>query len=77
MSEVTMAKKKGRPAGTTRVTRTYSTIKIDRSLMGMLKAVATRRGTSVADLASDIVRPIIEKEYVSMLREDERSKEEG
>lgn len=72
MSGVIVAKKKGRPAGTGHATRAYSTIKLDKTLMGMLKALAARRGVTIADLASDMIRPILEKDYVAMLREDQR-----
>lgn len=62
---VVMSERKGRPKGA----KTYRAVKIDASLIPMAKAIATRRGITLADLISDTIRPFIEREYVGMLRE--------
>lgn len=60
----------GRPKGSKTTTTTYCTVRLDKSLIGMLKAMATRHGVTSADWLSDTIRPILEKCYVEMLRAD-------
>ena len=61
-----MAKKRGRPKVSE---RDDVTIKIDRPLASMVKAIANRRGVGSAEVLSDLAKPSIERAYAQMLRE--------
>jgi hypothetical protein len=62
-----MAKKqRGRPKVSD---RDDVTIKIDRPLASMIKAIANRRGVGSAEVLSDLARTPVEKAYRQMLRE--------
>ena len=65
-----MAKKRGRPKTSE---RTDVAVKIDRAVAAKAKAIATHRGTSVAEVLSELARPAIDKAYAAMLRELEAS----
>ena len=60
-----MAKAKGRPRTSQ---RDDITVKIDRALVGQAKLVATHRGTSVAELLSELLRVPLGQAYLEMLR---------
>lgn len=55
-----MAKKAGRPKTST---GSAPTIRIEADLQSMLKYIAARRGMPVAKLTSDLIRPIVEREF--------------
>jgi hypothetical protein len=61
-----MAKAKGRPK---RSERDDVTVKLDRTLVGKAKLVATHQGVPVAELLSDLARGPLDKAYAQMLRE--------
>jgi hypothetical protein len=61
-----MAKKRGRPKVSD---RDDVTIKIDRPLASMVKAIANRRGVGSAEILSDLAKAPIERAYSQMLRE--------
>lgn len=61
----TVAKKRGRPQSE----RNDQSVKVDRSVVGKAKAVATHRGITVAELISEMLRAPIDKAYAQMLRE--------
>lgn len=63
-------KKQGRPKGSRTTTKTYCTVRLDKSLIAMLKAVSTREGITASDWLSDAVRPILERTYIEILRND-------
>jgi hypothetical protein len=66
-----MAKAKGRPKTSE---RDDSTVRIDRTVLGKAKLVATHRGVSVAELLSEVVRVPVDRAYAAMLRELEGGK---
>lgn len=55
-----MAKKAGRPKTST---GSAPTIRIEADLQSMLKYIAARRGVPVAKLTSDLIRPVVEREF--------------
>ncbi len=61
-----MAKKRGRPKVSD---RDDVTIKIDRPLASMVKAIANRRGVGSAEILSELAKAPIERAYGQMLRE--------
>ena len=60
------AKAMGRPK---RSERDDVTVKLDRTIVGKAKLVATHKGVSVAELLSEVVRGPLDKAYAAMLRE--------
>lgn len=66
-----MAKAKGRPK---RSERDDVPVRVDRPLVSMAKAIATRRGTSAAEVISDLLKEPLERAYAAMLRELEGKK---
>ncbi len=66
-----MAKAKGRPK---RSERDDVTVKVDRALVSMAKLIATRRGVSVAEVISELLKEPMERAYARMLRELEGPK---
>jgi hypothetical protein len=48
-----------------------ATIKVERDIAGMARSLAARRGMSVADAVSPVIRAAITKAFLDMLREDE------
>lgn len=61
-----MARPKGRPK---RSERDDVTVKIDRAIVGMAKAIATSRGITLAELLSESLEGPISKSYAQMLRD--------
>jgi hypothetical protein len=61
---VLMAKKRGRPKV---LDRDDVTIKIDRPLASMIKAIANRRGVGSAEVLSELAQSPIERAYRQML----------
>lgn len=61
----TMAKMKGRPKGD----RDDVSTKISRSIMGKAKLIAAHRGTTAAELLSEMLEAPIDRAYAAMLRE--------
>jgi hypothetical protein len=55
-----MAKKVGRPKTST---GEGPTVRIEADLQSMLKYIAARRGVPIAKLTSDLIRPIVEREF--------------
>lgn len=61
-----MAKGRGRPKTSE---RDDSTVKVDRTLLGKAKLIATNRGIPVAELLSEMLAAPIDKGYAQMLRD--------
>jgi hypothetical protein len=61
-----MPKPRGRPKMSS---RQDVTVKIDRTLVGKAKLIATHRGVPVAELLSDLLQAPIDRAYAQMLRE--------
>ena len=59
-------KPKGRPK---RSERNDVTVKLDRTLVGKAKLIATHRGIPVAELLSELLRVPVDRAYAQMLRE--------
>ncbi len=70
MELLAMANPRGRPKSE----RDDVTVKIDRSLVGMAKLIATRRGVTVAELLSEMLKSPLDRAYAQMLRELEVEK---
>ena len=52
-------------------------VKIDRTLVGKARLVATHRGVTMAELLSDIIKGPLDRYYVQMIRElDKGQKDE-
>jgi hypothetical protein len=47
----------------------FATVKIEKSLARMAKAISTRRGVSVGDYLSDLSQTAIARGYAKVLRE--------
>jgi hypothetical protein len=62
-----MARIKGR-----RSERDDVAAKVDRTVVGKAKLIATHRGISVAELFTDMLREPVDKAYAQMLRELEK-----
>jgi hypothetical protein len=71
MELLVMPKPKGRPKTSE---RDDVTVKIDRALVGMAKLIATRQGTTVAELLSEMLKAPLDRAYGQMLRELEADK---
>jgi hypothetical protein len=65
----TVAKKRGRPKTSE---RDDATIRIDRLVARRLKAVADYRGASVAELATEMLRGPVDREFAKMVSEMQR-----
>lgn len=65
----TMARAKGKKSE-----RDDVAVKIDRTLVGMARLIATQQGISVAELLSGMLEAPIGKAYAAMLRELEKGK---
>lgn len=61
-----VARPKGRPKQSERQDQT---VKLDRTLVGKAKLIATHKGTSVAELLSEMLREPVDRAYAKMLRE--------
>lgn len=61
-----MAKARGRPR---RSERDDVTVKVDRAIVGMAKAIATSRGIALAELLSELLEAPVSKSYAQMLRD--------
>ena len=61
-----VAKSKGRPKQSARAD---TTVKIDRTLVGRAKTIATYRGVSVAELLSEALRAPLTKMWGDMIRD--------
>jgi hypothetical protein len=66
MEHPAMAKAKGRPK---RSERDDVTVKVDRTLVGKAKLIATHQGIPVAELLTELLRAPIDKAYAQMLRD--------
>jgi hypothetical protein len=64
-----MARPGGRPGQSG---RDDVTVKVDRTLAGKAKLVATHRGVSVAELFTELLRGPVDTAYAQMLRQLER-----
>ncbi len=64
-----MAKLKGRPKSA----RDDVAVKIDRALANKAKRIADHRGMSVAELLSNYLQAPVDRGYLAMIRELERS----
>jgi hypothetical protein len=73
LERTTVAKGRGRP----RTERDDVTVKLDRAIVGKAKAVARHKGTTVAEMLSEILRVPVNKSYAAMLRELEGDEGEG
>lgn len=62
-SGATMARVKGRKSE-----RDDVAVKIDRAIVGKARMIATHEGSNVAELLSELLRPLIDKRYAQMLR---------
>jgi hypothetical protein len=60
----TMARVKGKKS-----VRDDVAVKVDRTIVGKARLIATHRGISVAELLSEILGTPIDKAYAQMLRE--------
>lgn len=67
-----MAKHRGRPK---RSERDDVTVKVDRAVVGMAKAVATSRGIPLAELLSELLEGPVGRAYATMLRDLEKRKD--
>src|SRR3954468_10033229 len=65
-----MGKARGRPK---RSERDDVTVKVDRTLVGKAKLIATHRGIPVAELLTELLRAPLDKAYAQMLRDLEAS----
>lgn len=61
-----MAKKTGRPR---KPTGGGSPVRIDRDLVTMARTLAGYRGAAISEYLSDLLRPVITKEYRAMVKE--------
>jgi hypothetical protein len=61
-----MAKARGRPKTSD---RDDSTARLDRTMLGKAKLIATHRGVPVAALLSELLEGPLDKAYAQMLRE--------
>jgi hypothetical protein len=61
-----MAKAKGRPKTSD---RDEATTRLDRTLIGKAKLIATHQGISVGELLSELVRGPLDRAYAQMLRD--------
>ena len=64
-----VAKKAGRPKRSERDDRT---VRIDRRLAAMAKSIADARGTSTAELLSDMLNAPLSRAYADLLRDLEK-----
>jgi hypothetical protein len=62
----TMARPKGRPK---RSERDDVTVKVDRTLIGKAKLIATHQGVPVAELLTELLRVPVDRAYAQMLRD--------
>ena len=67
-----MAKKAGRPKTST---GSAPTIRIEADLQSMLKYIAARRGVPIAKLTSDLIRPVVEREFLKLAPKIEKGAE--
>lgn len=63
-AEQGMARPKGK-----RSERDDVAVKVDRTIVGKARLIATHRGTSVAELLSELLSGPVDKAYAQMLRE--------
>lgn len=61
--------KRGRPKSSE---RDDVTVKVDRSLVAKAKLIAAHRGTSVAEMFSEMLQNPVDRAYVAMLRDLEK-----
>lgn len=61
-----MAKGRGRPKTSE---RDDATVKMDRTLLGKAKLIATHKGIPVAQLLSELLQAPVDKAYAQMLRD--------
>ncbi len=64
-----MAKKAGRPR---KPTGEGSPVRIDRDLVTMARTLAGYRGAAISEYLSDLLRPVITKEYRTMVKDLEQ-----
>ena len=64
-------KQRGRPKTSE---RNDVSVKVDRTIVGKAKLIATHRGISVAELFTDMLKLPVDKAYAQMLRELEAQK---
>jgi len=67
-----MAKKAGRPKTST---GSAPTIRVEADIQSMLKYIAARRGIPVAKLTSDLIRPVVEREFLKLAPRIEKETE--
>lgn len=66
--------KAGRPK---RSERELMTVKIDRALAAKAKLLSTHRGTSVAELLSELLEVPLDRAYAQMIRDLDHRKAKG
>jgi hypothetical protein len=66
--------KGGRPRTTT---GSGPTVRIEADLQSMLKYIAARRGVPIAKLTSDLIRPVVEREFMKLAPKLDRAADEG
>jgi hypothetical protein len=64
----------GRPK---RNERELVTVKVDRAMAAKAKAIATNRGTSVAEVLSELLEVPLDRAYAQMLRDLEHGGKKG
>jgi hypothetical protein len=62
-----MAKKRGRPVSSD---RDDVVIRVDRQVVKRLRYLADSRGVTVAEMASDFLRPIVDREFDKLMSEE-------
>lgn len=70
----------GRPKGSrdkNKPVRDDVAVKVDRTVIGKAKLIATHRGITLAELLSTLLRAPVDKEYAKMLRELDRAEKGG
>lgn len=72
MGGATVAKKAGRPK---RLSERGIQVRIETDLVRMARLISTSRGENMTAFLSEILRPVIQREYAKVMREFE--KEEG
>jgi hypothetical protein len=60
--------------GVDEIPSTLHSVKVDRAVVGMAKAVATSRGIALAELLTEILETPVSKAYAQMLRDLEAKK---
>lgn len=73
---MTRPKAKKKPGPPRRSERDDTAVKVDKRLAGMAKMIAVKKGISLAELLSGMLKAPIERAYSTMLREFEQERVE-